>query len=89
MIELSLMIKLYRGWAQTEIPTEHDASIVQVLKPGGPFVQGLVYLSKFPEYSYDIATESLPVSACVCVLLSNIIISINLYTRNRMMYEKH
>ncbi|KAI7883288.1 hypothetical protein K492DRAFT_126632 [Lichtheimia hyalospora FSU 10163] len=49
-----------RGWAQTEIPTEHDASIVQVLKPDGPFVQGLVYLSKFPEYSYDVATESLP-----------------------------
>lgn len=74
------MIKLRRGWVQTEIPTEHDASIVQVLKPDGPFVQGLVYLSKFPEYSYDVATESLPVSVRVCVrvcvfLLCNVIVS--------------
>lgn len=70
------MIKLRRGWVQTEIPTEHDASIVQVLKPDGPFVQGLVYLSKFPEYSYDVATESLPVSVRVCVFLRcNVIVS--------------
>lgn len=64
------MIEICRGWVQTEVPAEHDASIVQVLKPDGPFVQGLVYLSKFPEYSYDVTTESLPVSTRVCVIVT-------------------
>ncbi|KAL9549698.1 hypothetical protein MBANPS3_005077 [Mucor bainieri] len=49
-----------RGWLQTETDAEQDEAIRNLLLVNGHFFQALVKLSKYPEYSYDLVTESLP-----------------------------
>ncbi|EPB91510.1 hypothetical protein HMPREF1544_01641 [Mucor circinelloides 1006PhL] len=49
-----------RGWLQTETDKEQDDAIRNLLLVNGHFFQALVKLSMYPEYSYDLVTESLP-----------------------------
>ncbi|KAI8638837.1 hypothetical protein BD408DRAFT_446441 [Parasitella parasitica] len=49
-----------RGWIQTETKNDQDEAIKSLLSVNGHFFQALVKLSVYPEYSYDLVTESLP-----------------------------
>jgi hypothetical protein len=47
---------------QTEIQLAQDTAIKNLLSVNGHFFQALLKLSTHSEYSYDLVTETLPVS---------------------------
>ncbi|KAI9313500.1 hypothetical protein BX666DRAFT_1977071 [Dichotomocladium elegans] len=49
-----------KGWLQMETTADQDTAIKQLLRADGPFFQGILSLGKHQEYSYNVATESLP-----------------------------
>ncbi|GAA5811425.1 hypothetical protein MFLAVUS_004862 [Mucor flavus] len=48
------------GWMQTETKGEQDTAIRNLLSVHGQFFKALVKLAKYPEYSLDLITDSLP-----------------------------
>ncbi|KAI7906904.1 uncharacterized protein BX663DRAFT_539692 [Cokeromyces recurvatus] len=59
-----------RGWIQTEIQPVQEEAIKKLLSINGPFFQALLKLSLYPEYSYILVQESLPVSVDIRQILS-------------------
>ncbi|KAI9495711.1 hypothetical protein BDB00DRAFT_212503 [Zychaea mexicana] len=47
-----------RGWIHIENQPEHDAAIRRAFRRDGPFLKALMFLAKYPNYSYDMAPEA-------------------------------
>ncbi|KAG1148348.1 hypothetical protein G6F37_005756 [Rhizopus arrhizus] len=49
-----------KGFLQTNLQSHQDLALKKLLKIHNPFFQSLMKLSQYPDFSYDLSTESLP-----------------------------